>query len=314
MRSMASWTSMLALVVLAGFGGTATAQEHTNKGPKVCSECHEAEVKVWSKSKHGKSYKTFHKDKKVKALALAVGDNKRAKKNSVCSACHYTMVTKKAGKKARARASTSCESCHGSSSKWIDIHNDFGEHKAETEPAAHKSERLTNSRKAGMIYSKMYFEIAENCMSCHGLANADVDAGDLAKLLANDHPVAKDYELVKYALGSVRHRFYGPDVSINKPMNKLEAARFFVTGQAAKLVSATMAAARSDDAAYKALQQGRVAQAKKALSAVKKSVPEAAALMSNPTRAAAKKLVAAIAGKDLTGNVGSMLPAASEYK
>lgn len=304
---------MVALVLLAGFGGTAMAQEHFNQGPKVCEECHEAEVKVWESSKHGKSYKTFHKDEKAKELALAIGDDKSAKTNSVCIACHYTLVTKKAGKKPRARASTSCESCHGASSKWLDIHNDFGEYKAETEPAAHKTERLANARKAGMIYSKMHFEIAENCMSCHGLANSDVDAIDLAKLLANDHPVAKDYELVKYALGSVRHRFYGPDVSINKPMDKVEAARFFVTGQAAKLVSATTAAARSDDAAYKALQQGRAAEAKKALSAVK-SVSEAAALVSNPTRAAAKKLVTAIAGKDLTGEVGSMLPAASEYK
>ncbi|MCH7793228.1 MAG: hypothetical protein IID31_13230, partial [Planctomycetes bacterium] len=49
-----------------------------------------------------------------------------------------------------------------------------------------------------------------------------------------------------------------------------------------------------------------------ALSAV--GVPEAAALVADPTEANARALVAAIAGKDLSGDVASLLPAAAAYK
>lgn len=313
MRGVFSWVlASLAVTVLTGFAPAATAQEHFNKGPKACEECHEAEVRVYEGSEHGKSYKEFHKKSEAQKLAKEVGGKKSAKRNPVCGKCHYTMVAKSDGKTPRARASTSCESCHGPSSKWLDIHNEFGEYTEDNEPAAHKAKRLAASRDAGMIYSSMHYEIAENCMSCHGLARSDVDDKDLSALLAKNHPVAKEFELVRYSQGTVRHRFYRPDISVNKEMTRAELSRLFVTGQAAKLVSASAAAGRGD-AAYKALQSQRVAEAKRVLSAVR-SVPEAAALVSSPTRSAAMKLVAAIKGKDLSGDVGSMLPSKSSYK
>ena len=56
------------------------------------------------------------------------------------------------------------------------------------------------------------------------------------------------------------------------------------------------------------------ADARKALDAIKGQVPEAAALLAQPTDDNARKLVAAIAGKDLTPQVGKLLPPKNTYK
>jgi hypothetical protein len=45
-----------------------------------------------------------------------------------------------------------------------------------------------------------------------------------------------------------------------------------------------------------------------------KSVPEAAALLGDPNEANARKLVNAVAEKDLTSEVGGLLPDKSKYK
>ena len=164
-----------------------------------------------------------------------------------------------------------------------------------------------------MIWSFMHYDIASNCNTCHGLAHPDLDGAVLATMLEAGHPINPDFELVAYSQGEVRHRFYPPDISTNAQMNKAELARFYVVGQAAKLVSASAAAAKSDNPDYQAAQQTRISDATKALSAVT-SVPEAGALIASPSEANARKLVAAIQDKDLSGEVGSLVPAQSTYK
>ena len=96
-------------------------------------------------------------------------------------------------------------------------------------------------------------------------------------------------------------------------MTPVELARLFVEGQAAKLVSAAGALAKSDNEKYVAAQEKRAADASAALAAVT-SVAEAAALIDEPTEDNARKLVAAIADADLTGEVGGLLPAMADYK
>ena len=96
-------------------------------------------------------------------------------------------------------------------------------------------------------------------------------------------------------------------------MSDAELARFFVTGQAAKIVTASDAADKTTDAEYKKVQQLRVDEAKKILASVK-SVPQAAALIAAPNEDNARKLVAAIADKDLSSEVGSMLPSKKKYE
>jgi hypothetical protein len=95
-------------------------------------------------------------------------------------------------------------------------------------------------------------------------------------------------------------------------MSEAELARLFIEGQAAKLVSATSALGQSDDATYRAAQEQRIALASAVLGAV--SAAEAAALIADPTDANARALVEAIAEQDLSGEVGSLLPAADSYK
>ena len=288
------------------------------KGAKLCEECHEEEFKVWSKTKHFKSFRSVHREPKdaskpsPKKILKAVGGQKRMKRNKTCYLCHYTLQKKDAGAKHQVKSGTSCESCHGASSDYMDIHGDYGgkDVKREAESADHKVKRIADSKAAGLIWPSMKYEIAENCMTCHGLANPDLKADDLAKMLGAGHPINPEFELVKYSQGSVRHRHYPPNMKTNAEMTPKEKAEFFVIGQAAALVSATSVMSKSSEAKYVAAQKTRAENAKAALS----GVLEAAELLASPSRANALKLAAAIAGKDLTGTVGSKLPATGDYK
>ncbi|MBT3366108.1 MAG: hypothetical protein HN472_17550 [Nitrospina sp.] len=288
------------------------------KGAKLCEECHEAENKIWEKTKHFTSFRTVHREPKEagkpspKKILAAVGGQKRMKRNETCYLCHYTLEKKDAGAKPAAKSGTSCESCHGASSDWLAIHDNYGgkDVKREQEAADHKSKRVADSTAAGLIWPTMKYEVAENCMTCHGLAHPGLKADDLAKMLGAGHPINPGFELVKYSQGSVRHRHYPPDIKTNAEMTPQELAQIYLVGQAAALVSATEVISKSSEAKYKEAQSKRVEIAKSALG----GVSEAAGLLAAPTRENAIKFVQSIAGKDLTSAVGSKLPAKSDYK
>ncbi len=298
-RVVAAGTGVLLMTL---FSAAALAQPE-NVGDKKCAECHEAEHDVWKGTAHYKSFKEVHKKDKAKEISKAAGGGKSMKKNETCVNCHYSLVSRRKGSDPRPSSGPACESCHGAASEWIEIHND------DKVPLEKRHEQ---ARKAGMIWSFMHYDIAQNCMQCHGLADPDVDAKELAAMLDAGHPINPDFELVRYSQGTVRHRFYPPDTSKNAEMDKAQLARLFVTGQAAKLVSATNAAGKSDHEKYAAAQKKRADDAKKALSMV--SLPEAKKLVSDPTEANARALVEAIAKKDLSGEVGSALPDPGSYK
>ena len=304
---------MAAAVLLFGWSGKASAEGYV-VGDKVCLECHGGEHEVWKGTKHFKSFRTVHKSDKAQAILKAVGE-RRMKASKTCTLCHYAMVQKDASAKARAKSGPGCEGCHTAASEWLNIHNNYGgpNVKRDTETPEHKAERLAKSAESGMILSSDRYGIAENCMSCHGLNNPDLDGDVLAIMLGAGHPLKPEFELVQYSQGTVRHRFYPPNINENAKMTAAELARLFVEGQAAKLVSATEALGRSNEAKYQEAQKKRAADATAALSSVK-SVPEAAALVSQPNDANARKLVDAIAEKDLTGEVGGLLPDKGTYK
>jgi len=308
MRWLTILVSVMALCLGAAVVSSTAKAEAFNQGPKVCSECHKDEAKVWEGTKHSQSFKEIHKSPKAKDILAAVGGEKNMKKNAVCTQCHYTMV----GADKKAEAGPSCESCHGASSEWFKIHNDFGGPtvKREDEPADHKKARIENAAKAGMLWPHDRFGIAENCTECHGLANPKVAADALSKMIDAGHPAVAEWELVQYSQGTVRHRFYPPNMTTNAEMTPPELARMYVTGQAAKLVSAATAIGKVENPKYKEFQQKRIDLAKAALS----KVPEAKALIDKPTVENARKLVAAIADKDLSGAVGGDLPPKSSYK
>ena len=310
---------LLGWVLAAGFVmPSIVSAEPFVKGAKLCEECHEEEFKVWQKTKHFESFRTVHREPKdaskpsPKKILAAVGGQKRMKRNETCYLCHYTLEKKDAGAKPQAKSGTSCESCHGASSDWLPLHDNYGgkDVKREAESADHKAKRIVDSTTAGLIWPNMKYEVAENCMTCHGLANPNLKADDLAKMLGAGHPINPDFELVKYSQGSVRHRHYPPNMKVNAEMTPKQQAEFYAVGQAAALVSATGVMSKSSEAKYIEAQKKRVENAKAALS----GVPEAAELLASPSRENALKFVAAIAGKDLMGAVGSKLPAKGDYK
>ena len=299
----------LALAVLFGVvlaGNVAQAADAL--GPEKCEKCHKPEVSVWEGSKHAKSYKSAHKSDKAKGILKAVGE-KRMRRADLCQACHYTVIGGKA------KAGPSCESCHGEASAWFEIHNNYGEGaKRETETAEHKADRVKKAAAAGMIWPSMTYDVAANCMSCHGLGQDALSGDNIAKMIDAGHPINPEFELVRYSQGSVKHRFYPPDVKTNADMTPAELSRFFIAGHAASIVAATNALKKSDHPKFVEAQNARIAAAKAALNAIKGSVPEAGALAGSPSEANARKLVSAIAGKDLSGAVGGMLPAKGSYK
>ncbi len=304
------------LAVWFAVAGSAAVAAPTVVGPEKCQKCHEAEYKVWEGTKHFKSFKDIHKRKNAKAIAKAVG-GKRMKRTPLCATCHYTAVPKKPGSsKLKAVAGPSCESCHGPASEWIDIHNNFGgpNVKAADETPEHKAERIKNAVAAGMIRPDMLYDVAANCFSCHGLANPALDGEKMAAMLDAGHPINPNFELVAYSQGSVRHRFYPPDVTRNQEMTPAELARTFLTGHAVSLVRSTAALSKTDHAKYQEAMNARIASARAALEAVKGAVAEAAALLGDPTDENARAFVAAIRDKDLSAEVGGMLPSKDSYK
>lgn len=303
--------ALLGVVLAAGPAAAAPFAE----GFRKCEKCHEAEVEVWRGSEHFKSFNTVHRKEQAKKILDAAGGGASMRQNANCVLCHYTETRSSPTAKPQVASGPSCESCHGASSEWRDVHNFYGEgiDDPAKEPPANRTKRLAEARKAGMIWSFMHYEIASNCAECHGLAHPKLGADVLAKMLDAGHPSEPDFELVRNSQGSVRHRFYPPDYSKNAEMTPAELARLFVIGQAATLVSATAAASKSSHAKYAALQKKRAQDASKALQAVA-DLPEVAALLKQPTHENGRKLADSLKTKDLSAKVKAMLPAKSTYK
>ena len=64
------WTAIIAGLLIGGMGMTNPADAAFKVGAKKCLECHTAEAKVWQGTKHFKSYKAVHKDKRSKKIVM----------------------------------------------------------------------------------------------------------------------------------------------------------------------------------------------------------------------------------------------------
>ena len=266
------------------------------QGPEKCKKCHKAEHEVWAGSAHGKSFRGIHKRDKADEIAAKVGGGKM-RKNALCQQCHFTVIDKRG--RARANAGPSCESCHGNATSWIEVHNN------EKRP---KAERRSETVAMGMIWPDMKYDIAKNCFGCHGLSK--LKGAEIKTLLDAGHPINGDYEIVRYSQGSVRHRFYPPNVKTNAPMTKAELANFYAIGQLVSYVDANQALAKSDHPRYRAALQKRIDRAKKALGAL----PAAKGLLGSPAEARARDVAKAIGSNDVSAAVGAYLPKKSDYK
>jgi hypothetical protein len=305
MSSLQRVASVVAVVTLvSAVGAFSAAAEPYYQGPGKCGDCHKPEVAVFNKTLHATSFREIHRHKATKPILQAAGGNTNIRRNDVCTHCHFTMTKANASAQPTATVGPSCESCHGPSSDWMPIHNAKGP----------RGPRIEKAAQAGMVHPDHLYDIAQNCLSCHGAARPGVDPGTLAKMFDAGHPVGAAFELVQYSQGSVRHRFYPPDESKNKEMTPAELARMFITGHAAALVMQASVAGKVNNAKYNEALKKIETAARTALDAIKGQVPEAAALLAQPTDANARKLVAAISNKDLSGQVGRLLPAKNTYK
>ena len=308
------WLSA-SVVAVVGLTGSAASAAPFAVGPEKCMECHRSEHQVWEGTKHSTSFRDVHRDPKVKAIATAAGGDDNMRRNETCISCHYTETQKDANDKPRIAVSISCESCHGAASDWITVHNDYGgpTAKRETETPEHKTERLKKAADLGMVHPSRLFDVASNCLNCHGATRPSVAPDTMAKMIDAGHPAGSEFELVKYSQGTVRHRFYPPNVTANAEMTPPELARMFIAGHAAALVKVTTAAPATN-AKLKATRDTLAANAKAALTSIQGQVPEAGAVIAAPNEANARKLVDAIASKDLSAAVAPLLPAKTAYK
>jgi cytochrome c554/c'-like protein len=305
MLSLKRVLSVVLLVAMAGAVGGLTARAAPfNQGEAKCDNCHKAEDAVWKKTKHATSFREIHRKPAVKGIIAAAGGDANMRRNEVCTTCHYTMVSAGPGKPPTAGTGTSCEGCHGASSDWLPLHNS----------TAPKPERVKKTMEAGMVRPENLYDIAQNCLGCHELARPGIAPETFAKMIDAGHPAGTDFELVSHLEGTVRHRFYPPDTSKNKEMTEPEKARVFIVGHAAALVRETEAQGKVKNAKYEETLKKIDTDARKALDAIKGQVPEAAAVLAQPTDANARKLVDAIANKDLTPQVGKLLPPKNTYK
>ncbi len=303
--SIGRLTALLA-ILFAAFAWTPSAiAKPFSQGLKTCQDCHRDEYKVWEGTKHFSSYRNVHKAKDAKKIAVAVGGKKNMKRNKDCVVCHYSSERKSAEAKPKIKTGPSCESCHGASSNWEPIHFDYGGKnvKREAETADHKSKRIADSKHAGLAWASMPYDLAVNCMKCHGLARPEISGEAFATMLGAGHPINQSFEIVLFSQGKMSHWL--------QKRSAAQLARLFVAGQAAKLVSATDASASAGaDQQYKAAQMKRAEDAKAAL----KSVPQASALIASPSDANAREMMDAIGAGDLSGAVGGLLPCAGPDK
>ena len=209
----------------------------------------------------------------AKDILAAEGGEKNIRKNDTCLLCHFTPSQASFDAPTNINAGPSCRDLpmapprSGCRSIRITV--------ARTSRKSRKPRNISRSvflasSDAGMIWPSQLFDIAENCMFCHGMTNEEYDARTLKNMIEAGHPVRGNFELVLYSQGSVRHRFYDPaDPKNNLEMTPAQLARMFVTGHAVGFVKAHSAKDRIPTKKYVEAQQERIAAATRMLEAIK---------------------------------------------
>ena len=205
-------------------------------GSESCTKCHEAELKQWQVTPHFATFETLHRKPEAKAIAKRL-ELSSIKRNDVCVKCHYTQ--KQVGSRVRVVSGVSCESCHGAGLDWVPLHNDYGGPnvtKAQESPE-HVELRRSSSIAAGMNNPSNLYLIARQCLSCHS-------APDEQLVNVGEHPSgSKDFELVSWSQGMVRHNFLRSGNSANVPSSPERLRVMYVVGVLADLEASFRATA-----------------------------------------------------------------------
>lgn len=243
-------------------------------GPDACGQdCHEESVKIWKKTKHGKSFNSLGRNNKDVRKILKNMGLKHIKKDKPCVNCHITKVMK--GNKLVPVAGPACESCHGAGKDWIEVHADYGgkDIKRNAESVHHKQARIAKSESAGMVRAQNLYKLARRCFQCH--------LGHSEKLVnVGEHTPGSKIELVSWTQGSVgdelsiRHNIYY--TTTNDFATPARRRILFVVGKALELEFSLRALAVATKKATFALRMAK--RAKRAavwLSKIAKAIPTA---------------------------------------
>ena len=243
------------------------------KGPDECAECHKTSVAAWKASRHATTFKTLPRSADAKKIAKAMGI-RRIKSKSACLTCHFTSaLSKKKKKKVKPIAGITCESCHGASADWINVHSDFGvkgksmDEAAKLETPEHKAERYKKAEAGGMIRPVYLYAVANNCYECHTVPDEKL-------VNVGGHTPGGDFELVSWSQGEVRHNVWYSKT--NKEASAERKRMMYIVGRALDLEFALRGVAKATQKATYA-----VSMAKRA-SAARKAMKKIAAAVKTP--------------------------------
>ncbi|MEO0529121.1 MAG: cytochrome c family protein [Planctomycetota bacterium] len=168
-------------------------------GADACQKCHAPEIEQWKLTPHHLTIDSLHRQPEAKAIADRLG-LRSVKRNDTCVKCHYTRMEKRG--RVRIDSGVSCESCHGPSKDWIEVHAEYGPGLTrETEPPDARQRRRLASISAGMNNPSNLYLIARQCLDCH-------TTPDERLVEVGGHPAGSgDFDLVAWSQGTVRHNF-----------------------------------------------------------------------------------------------------------
>lgn len=208
---------------------------------ETCAKCHGNEVSVWKSTPHFKTYEELSRRPRSKEICRNMGLGSSVKRNDICTQCHFTMQDQ--GSRVKAIAGVSCESCHGASEEWVNVHNDYGGPTATkaSETSQHKQERLQTATELGMRNTQNLYLIASSCLNCHTVPNEKlVNVG--GHFAGTD-----DFELVAYSQGSVRHNFLRTENTTNAESTGERLRLMYVVGLIVDLEYSTRATAQATE-------------------------------------------------------------------
>ena len=208
-----------------------------------CGECHASEYRVWQKTPHATGFKTLHRKESAEQIARKMGF-RLLKRQSLCLQCHYTTIEKNGQQ--RAVSGVSCESCHGAARDWINVHNDYGgkQFNFQTETPEHKTQRIGQSKNAGMLRPSELYGVAANCFQCHTVPNEKL-------VNVGGHSTGSEFELVK-RVDTIRHNFLQSfltgDGTQNAERSPEQRRVMYVTGRALALEYSLRSVAKATEA------------------------------------------------------------------
>jgi Cytochrome c554 and c-prime len=237
-------------------------------GADQCAKCHQKEVQQWMRTAHFATFDSLHRTPQAKQIADRLG-LRSIKRSDVCTKCHYTEQNQ--GGRVRVVAGVSCESCHGGAADWLAIHADYGGINVtkQQETAEHRTTRLAESIAHGMNNPHNVYLIARQCFNCHTVPNESLVnvGGHVAG--------SRDFELVAWSQGIVRHNFLRTGGTANGSPGPAELRLMFVVGVMTDLeYSLRAAAVATEKSTFGVTSAQRAARMKQRLHEVQALIDE----------------------------------------